>query len=235
MKGNHSASKRTALAIIQDERIKCTGGALDVMKASAIRQIELIRKQEADSAMRAILVGFALIRIQASMPGAFTRWLKNDFKEQGYRQSRYFMALCLHFLEQTKAVKPEFLAVPGDQLALSIESAEGCCREFMDQVVEYVGDLSLNELLNREHIKDAKKLGGKREATGEDAPIDPEQLAAQAREELSVWHETGRQLLLTDNLCSRLTRDEIRTFESSLSDMLAQWRRGLKDTLKQSA
>ncbi|MDD2763462.1 MAG: hypothetical protein PHE83_05750 [Opitutaceae bacterium] len=53
MKGNHSASTRSALSVIQDERIKCTGGALEALKATAVKQVELIRRQEADSAMRA--------------------------------------------------------------------------------------------------------------------------------------------------------------------------------------
>jgi hypothetical protein len=144
------------------------------------------------------------------------------------------MRLAVAAIQKTKATVPEILALPGDQKELALESVDETARHLMEKLAAWVGDRSLNEMLCNLGIKADGKLGGAREKSDDDAPITPEQLAAQTREELSAWHEMGRQLLLTDNVCSRLTPDEIRALDESLDAMLAQWRRGLKDTLKRS-
>ena len=137
------------------------------------------------------------------------------------------------FVRKSHVALPSALAIPDAQLALTL-GAEGPDAPITNAAVKFIGDLSLHALMTKWGIREKGKLGGARDAA-DDGPIDPEALAAQAREELSAWHESGRQLLLTENVCSRLSADEIRTFDGALDSMLAQWRRGLKDLLTPSA
>jgi len=241
MKGNHSESERAALAVLKEDQIT-TAVVISKLQAVAIEQLAAIPRIEREAALRAILAGVTLHRVKSGLVhGEFRRWLSQMSTSGGHlpavskTQVNYYMRLATVALAKTSATKPELLAVLGDQTELSLEPADANARRFMDKLVKFVGTKSLNELLRDHGIKDGKKLGGARDKADAEAPIDPEQLAEQAREELSAWHETGRQLLLTDNLCSRLAPDEILTFDDALDAMLAQWRRGLKDTLAKPA
>ena len=237
MKGNHSEPKRAALAVLKEGQIS-TAVLISKLQAVALQQIAEIKSMERGSAIRGVLVGLTLHRIKAGLAhGDWMPWLKKSLKGAGHRQANYYMRLATTFIAAAKVSKPELLALPGDQAELSLEPADATARHFMDKVGKFVGECSLNELLDKHHIKGSGKLGGKHESD-DDAPepvIDPEQLAEQAREELAAWHEAGRQLLLTENICSRLSQDEIRNFSSSLDAMLAQWHRGLGKILKASS
>jgi hypothetical protein len=241
MKGNHSESKRAALAVLEEDQIS-TAGPISKLQAVAIEQFSKIPVIEREAALRAIFAGLTLHRIKASIPGKFSKWISEMLPRvtswtpaTARKNSSFYMRLATVAIAETGATT-ELLALSGDQAELSLEPTDAGARRFVDKLTKFVGDKSLNELLREHGIKDAKALGGKREkAEADAAPIDPEQLAAQSREELSAWHEQGRQLLITDNVCSHLSADEIRAFDESLDAMLSQWRRGLKHTLKKSA
>jgi hypothetical protein len=240
MKGNHSQANY-ALTVLADAEIR-TVVTVTKLQAAAIDQLAAIPRIEREAALRAILCGLTLHRVKASLPhGQFGVWI-DQMRPSGShlpavtrRHCQRYMRLAVAAIQKTKATVPEILALPGDQKELALESTDETARHLMQKLATWVGDRSLNEMLCDLGIKAAGKLGGAREKSDDDAPIDPEQLAAQAREELSAWHEMGRQLLLTDNVCSRLTPDEIRALDESLDAMLAQWRRGLKETLAKPA
>lgn len=155
-----------ALILVQDSAISAPSGALFTLQQTAIEQMRLIRRYQNESAIRSILVGLSLWRIKASMKGTFTEWLKKDFDGVGYRQARYYMSASLAFLEKTKATKPEFLALPGDQTQLTLDSYEGAARSFMEKITEFVGERSLGELLADLGLKETAKKKATR--VGED-------------------------------------------------------------------
>jgi hypothetical protein len=116
-----------------------------------------------------------------------------------------------------------------------LKSLPAADRKKRDKVLEFTADKSLRGLqLELGLLLNRPKLGGARPRGGDAAPVvvDPEKLHAQAREELAAWHEQGRQLLLTENICSRLQAEEIRAFNRSLDAMLTQWRRGIKKLIQ---
>src|SRR5690606_16247103 len=171
---------------------------LPKLQAAALQQLAEIRRMERESAARAVLAGLTLIRVKHSLKhGQFLPWLKQHVQGVGYQQCNFYMGLAQVFVAKARITKPDMLALPGDQTALSLD-AEGEARGFFSKLEKFVGEASLNDLLDKHGLK-KKKLGGKRTSAadtgdGDDTPTDPEELAALKREELSEWLETGKQL-----------------------------------------
>jgi hypothetical protein len=235
MKGKHSESKRAALAVLEDREICTTGAILKRLQETAIRQISLIRTMERESALRALLVGLALHRIKAGLyHGEFMPWLKGHVDGVGYRSCNYYMRLATAFVEATHLTKPELLALPADQTEFAIEPADAAARRFMDKAAKFVGDCSLNELLAREHVKDHKPLGGARPAK-KDTRTEEEKLAELReikRAELASWITTGRQLLIDENVCQFLPREEIEAIHGQLLDLKTEFTKAIQPLLK---
>lgn len=246
--GNHNQANRAALVVLADTKLTAQGEQLAALQKSATEQLVAIPRLEREAAARAILAGLTLHRVKASLAhGEFGKWL-NQIRTTGAnlgdqqkrttgsllditdRQCQFYMKLATVFVAKARVTKPDLLALPGDQTQLLLEGGEGEAREFFSKLSKFVGGKSLNELLSDHGIKGAKKLGGAR-ATTDDNPPPPavptaEELAAQAKTELADWMEQGRQLLITDNVCSRLAGADVRAFASALDSMLKHWRRG---------
>jgi hypothetical protein len=251
--GNHSNANRTALLVLADKTITAQGDQLAQLQRSAVAQLAAVPQMERQAAAHAILAGMSLHRVKASLPhGEFGKWLKQiptgggnaedqkrtsgSFLNVTERQCQFYMKLATTFVAKAKVTAPDVLALPGDQTQLALEGGEGEARVFFSKLSKFVGSKSLNELLAEHEIKTGKKLGGKREAgeTDEDAPPavpTAEDLAAQAKTELSDWLEQGRQLLITDNVCSRLEAQDLQSFAGALDAMLAHWKRGARTIL----
>jgi len=238
MKGNLSDDKKVALALLDDKQIRTTGANLDTLQRAAITQIALVRRMESESALRAILVGMALMRVKHSLAhGEFMPWLKKNLDATAHRQANYYMRLGLVFLEKTKATKPEVLALPGDQAELSLDNIEGPARRLMEKMTKFVGDKSLNELLSEHAIKDGKALGGARKGGKEDKRSEEEKLA-EVREfklaELNAWLASGEQLLIAENVCQFLSAKEIERFHGQLLDLKTNFTKAIQPLLKKA-
>jgi hypothetical protein len=226
-----SKPQTSALAVLSD-RQNCTPVQISKLQSVAIQQLAMVKGLERDAALRAILVGLTLHRIKASLAhGEFMPWIKAKVQGAAYRQCNYFLKLAAVFVEKTRVTRPEFLALPGDQTDLAIKPADAQARRFMDKATKFVGEASLNELLDEHRIKDTKKLGGRRDA-GDSAPakIDPERVAEMKREEASEWLARAQQLFVEENIFQHLKPDERKTVVESLEAIAAKARAALKDS-----
>src|SRR5258708_24967338 len=68
------------------------------------------------------------------------------------RQIQYYMKLALVFLEKSKAAKIEMAALPGDGVEI-VDFTSTAAKRFADRATDFVGDLSLTELLEKHNIK----------------------------------------------------------------------------------
>lgn len=237
--GNHNQANRSALVVLADTKLTAQGEQLAQLQKSAVAALQAVPQMERQAAAHAILAGMTLHRVKASLPhGSWEPWVNQigtsgaDLKKVSLTQVKHYMRLATVFIGKAKVTAPDVLALPGDQTQLLLEGGEGEARAFFGKLSKFVGTKSLNELLSEHQIKGAKKLGGKREAAESDEPTDTppvptaEELAAQTRTELAEWIEHGRQLLIHDNVCSRLAGADVRAFASALDSMLKHWRRG---------
>ena len=195
----------SALVVLSDPQICTSGANLEKLQHAAISQLTQIRQLESESALRALVVGFAFHRIKASVKhGEFMPWIKANVDSAGHRQANYYMRLAVAFTEVARVSKVEILAAPEDGSALT--TADDVAKRFMAKAAKFVGAKSLNELLREHGIKDAAQLGGAREQTPAeiDAPADAEQLYLFARDEIGSAITRCEQLFLTENRLQHL-------------------------------
>ena len=223
-----------ALATFTAPELRADKAQLVLLQKGVIEQVHVMRRLRGEEAMRGLLVGLTLLRIKASLPGGqFTGWLKEHITVFKDRYCRYLMQLALVFVERTKASKPELLALPGEQVELSLDGKEGAQRKLFEKAAKFIGEHSITELLEKHGLKEKKKLGGPRESADAEpeAPATPEQLAARARTDLADWITQGRQLLLQENIAQHLSPQEVRAFAESYDALRTEWRKGNKKTL----
>lgn len=159
------SDKAKALSLIADPQIRTTGANLTRLQTNTIAQLEKIRGLENEAALRAVFTGLALNRIKFSMErGTWMPWLKDNAKEVGQRQANYYMKLAIVFLVKTRAAKTEMLVLAGDRVELSDHSGAALAKK----AESFVGDLSLNELLEKHGIKGLTRGGD--DDDGEDLP-----------------------------------------------------------------
>jgi hypothetical protein len=202
---SRNSNSTSALVVLQDRELTYTQEQLPKLQTAALAQIAMVRQLEREGAARAIMAGLTLHRVKASLKrGEFLPWIKGSVKGVGYAQCNFYMRLAGVFVGKAKVSKPDLLALPGDQTELALDGGEGQARDFFAKLSRFVGECSLNELLDKHGIKTASKLGGLRETgdNGEDAApalVDPEILRSQSMDEIgSAWERT-RTLLIKEN------------------------------------
>jgi len=224
-----SPTETSSLVVLKDKQICASGANLTSLQTTALKQLQLIRTLERDAALRAILVGLALHRIKASLKhGDFMPWLKKNLEATGYRQCAYYMKLGSVFVETARLSKPELLAVPGDKTDLALVPADAEAKRFMEKAQKFVGDLSLNELMDEYGIKEKKKLGGARDGGADDGKIDPERMAEMKREEASECLQRAEQLFVDENIFQHLKPEERRVVVEKLESITSKARAALK-------
>ena len=240
MKGNHSSAKLAALTVLEDRASELsTVLQIKRLQAVAIEQLAAIPRMEREAALRAILAGLTLHRIKAALPhGTWMPWVKQipttGGNLPGLSQCQYYMRLATAFVESAKVTAPELRTLPGDKIELALEPADAAARRFMEKAAKFVGDCSLNELLAREHVKDYKPLGGARPSK-KDHRTEEEKLAELReikRAELASWITTGRQLLIDENVCQFLPREEIEAIHGQLLDLKTEFTKAIQPLLK---
>lgn len=234
-KENTSDKSKGALVVLTDATLVTEKQLLAKFQKATIAALQQIQKEEQLDTRRRVLIGFALHRIKQSVGhGKFLPWLKANVKGRGYAQCNYYMRAATACVEETNLSAPDLLALPAVNLNKLAAPAKPALAPFMSKVDSFCGDLTFAELLDKHGIKETKKLGGARPAGTEPdiLVVDPEQLAAQKREELSAWLEQGRQLLLKENVCKAIKPEDTRAFDSGLTTLTSQWRAAIGNILK---
>lgn len=187
----------------------------------ALQQLALIRRLENESALRALLVGFALHQIKGSLKhGEFLPWVKKNLDSSGYRQANYYMRFASAFREAVEPAEKEVAAIVQHDHALSFDQATGPAQRFVTRAVKFIDGRSLNECLDDLGIKDAGKLGGARarDAAKKHAAPDAEQLYLFARDEIGGVIQRAEELFLKENRLQHLVGhpEEVRGVVESL-------------------
>jgi hypothetical protein len=236
MKGNHKPTKQTALAVLESPQIVTTGNNLNQLAVRANEELDAIKRMETGAALRAIRFGIVMYQVKATLPhGQFLKWRDQSFPALKRTQAGFYMSLALTFVEKSKANLPEVLALPEVQTDLPLDQQQGPSAEILGKAYAFVGDCSLNELLDKHGIKGKGKLGGARESDDAEKPIKTaEELAAQKLEEISAWLDTGKQLLVEENALQHLTAtpETIRAIVSELSTLAKRLSSGLGPLLE---
>lgn len=197
--------EKTSLSISLKNRETFAVVEISQLQNVAVQQLAAIPRLQREAALRAILCGFTLHRVKATVDhGQWMPWLNQITTTGGNLPNRsqcnYYMRLADVAVEKMKATRPELLALPGDQSELTLDTADGQTRAFMEKLTKFVGTKSLNELLDEHGIKNAKQVGGKREAGDESAPTpSAEELYTQSRDEIGGIIQRAETMFFTEN------------------------------------
>ena len=132
--------------------------SLDMIEASIRRDILIAARLDKASAMVCIKIGLALDAAKKMLrSGAYGQWVGYKFGEEfGMRKAQYFQKLAVAFMAENQAR----IALPspqetGNWLAVRDEGSD-----LAQAVGDFVGDLSVSELMVKHKIKVGKKAGG---------------------------------------------------------------------------
>ena len=234
-KPKSNSTKTKGTVIVLDQPLGFAKPALKKFQIATLAAIEEIALTDRRNTSLRVKVGFALGAVKESLAhGEFTPWLKANVKAMGYTECTYMMRLARVLAEATEFSADDLRALANGKNSLALAPKKSVAAKLDAAVKDFVGELSWGELLAKYKITDAKKIGGARESDKPAAPVtvDAEQLAAQTKTELAAWLETGRQLLVQENVCTRLAADDIRQFAGSLKALDTEFRTALPTLLK---
>lgn len=160
-----SQSKQHAIAVLSNVQIR-HADEFDAAAATLAvrREIEAIRREQGQTAMRGLRLGIVLWCVKRALPhGAFMPWVKDSFAAHYSTATRY-MKLARYFVEKTGADLPEIMEIEGAQIELALDAANGPQAAIFRKAQKFIGDKSLSELL-------AEATGPSALATG--AETDP--------------------------------------------------------------
>jgi signal transduction histidine kinase len=127
-------------------------------------QMEELVRHRLETPLRAILLGMVLHKLKATCKHG--EWMplyeqilpavKFCSSSTSRRLVSQYMRLAGEFLGATGTATPEFLALPGGQVELSLETSDATAKRFMAKMADFVGDRSLEELLGDLGLKDSQ-------------------------------------------------------------------------------
>lgn len=174
-------------------------GEIKSLQQSAVAQLAAVAQLEGRVAGYAIMAGITLKRVKLSLAhGEFRAW-QDQIRTSGahlpsVRMCDYYQRLAEVFLAKTKAPLPPLLTLPGDTLSLELPDS-GDSRAFVEKLTTFVGDQSLNDLLDRYKIKERQVPQGSAGAGGnlgrgsaEPQPSPVEQLEIE-RKTARTWYQ----------------------------------------------
>lgn len=203
--------------------------ALETKVQRASEQFAKLDATDKENALRGVFLGglFTQIKDEAGH-GNFLPLAKARMPAIPQERRNELMRLWEAFVKKTKVALPAAMAIPDAQLALALPGGDDG-NEVAKAALNFVGDMSLDALMREHDVRGKKKLGGKRTATAKkEKPPTEEQLAAQAKGEISLVVEGLRTVLITDNLTVRLDDGEIVALDKNIDAILAKWRRSTK-------
>ena len=199
-------AKKQARELLSSEQLAAHDTeAIDQLKHSALRQLGAVQQLSQQHAAGCVLCGLTLHRVKASLRrGEFEPWMDSLRAEKsttgGLLPSRsmrfYYMKLATVFVERTGTLLPHLLALPGDQFGLEIPDSDAG-RELAEKLTAFVGDQSLNDLLDRYKIKERQVpqgIAGKGGRLGEHTPpreLNPLEAQEIARLDAITWHQNN--------------------------------------------
>lgn len=174
-------------------------GEIKRLQQSAVAQLAAVCELEGKVAGYAIMAGITLLRVKASLDhGEWMPWQRavREIPTTGRNlpslaMCQFYMRLAEVFLAKTKAPLPPLLAMAGDTLSLELPGG-GDTAAFVEKLTAFVGDQSLNDLLDRYKIKErqvpqgAAGTGGNLGGSSAPAP------APSPVEQLEIERKTAR-------------------------------------------
>lgn len=226
----------SAIVLIKDPELRVRDEHLAKLQAETLAQFVQIKRIRGEETIRSLMAGLMLLRIKESMPGEFGRWCDKELYLFGRRWVNYLMRLAMVFTVKSRLTKPMMLALPGDQTELKLESLQGTQHAFIEKALKFCGDLSLTDLLAKYGIKESKQIGGRREKTNSEPPVElsGEQLYLQARDEIGAAIERAETLFLRENRLQYLAGhpEEIQGAVKALRDLADKVEAAAKPILK---
>lgn len=226
--------KSKSAVVVLDQPLGFAKRALKKFQIATLAAIEEIAITDRRNVALRVKVGMALCLVKENVAhGEFTPWLKDNVKAMGYTECTYMMRLARELASSVEFSADDVRALANGKNSLQLAPKKNVAAKIDAAVKDFVGELSWGELLEKYKIVDAKKIGGARETTSP-APVtvDAEQLLTQTKTELAAWLETGRQLLVKENVCARLHADDVRQFAGSLKALDTEFRTALPTLLE---
>jgi hypothetical protein len=139
------------------------GEALERLETSIIRDIQISQKVDKAGAMVGIKIGLALESAKALLRhGEYEGWVGSRFGEVfGSRKAQYFAKLAKAFLRSDQGAALA-LPPPRDAGNWLVVADDGSALQMA--VSDFVGDLTIGELLDKHNVRPTKTRGGWRPA-----------------------------------------------------------------------
>lgn len=202
-----------------------TVGNLDALFAKANAQYAAIKQGDRAVTLRAIFLGILFWQIKNECPkGEFMKLASERMPEIARQTRQDYMKLAIVFVEKTRLALPSHFEIPDAQLALSIEDSAGSKHEMVTKAFNFIGTLTLTELMIKHGIRGVGMKTELDNQNGDPAPptaSEAEQFFAKVAENLY-----GIRTFATDTTSiMRLTPEQLDTVDQTMTDTYSQWKR----------
>lgn len=226
MKGNFKAS--SALALL--ESTKVAAPAVKSFGSKVAKTFTGIAKADQTTAVNAILVGMSLPVLKASLPkGTFTTWMKSNLTQgkiwsetTAIKNASFYTRLACKVLDETKVSGNEVLAITNGKTVLGKPGKDAQATKLVKAITDFVGERSLNELLETYDIKKGAGGGG----GGNNLPALPADDAT-LLQDIAEAMLSLRKTVTDPNTLKRLTAGQISQLEKQLDDTQEDFRKAL--------
>jgi hypothetical protein len=192
---------------------------LDLLIDRANQQYAEIKRGDQSNSLRGIFLGLLFWQIKNEAGhGKFMAVATERMPDIGQTTRSHYMKLAAVFVEKSRLALPERMNIPDAQLALHLGDASGIEQEMVRKAIDFVGQLSLHELMIKYEIR-AVGLAGKLrdEADAEnDVPLPPDEELRRRREQ--IFGETAEHVMRLHKTLT--TADELQYLESSQLEMI---------------
>jgi hypothetical protein len=200
-----------------------TVGNLDALFAKANAQYAAIKQGDRAVTLRAIFLGILFWQIKNECPkGEFMKLASERMPEIARQTRQDYMKLAIVFVEKTRLALPSHFEIPDAQLALSIEDSAGSKHEMVTKAFNFIGTLTLTELMIKHGIRGVGMAAALAEGEGaKPAPNEADEFFGALSEKLY-----GLRTFATDpKSIMRLTPEQLVTVDQTITDTYSQWKR----------
>jgi len=230
MKGNFKAT--TAIALLDSTKVAAP--AVKKFGDAVAEQFTEIARSERMNAGRAILIGMALPVLKSSLPkGTFTAWMKSNLTQgkiwsetTAIKNASFYTRLAYAFLEEVKPAANEVLAITDGDAIRGTPGNDANAAKLLRRMAAFIGERSLNELLEDYGIKSGGGSGGAGNAIDVGGAKEDPLLADTAAHLLGL-----REILLKPDTLKRFTAKQLDDIERQLAALPEEFRK-LKAKLK---
>lgn len=236
-----SKENSKAIVILTDASLQPAKDNLGQLKSEITEHLGAIPLLESEAAVRAIFAGIGLWKLKEAVGHGNFETAKAQMLPSGKhlpskKTCNYYMRLARVFVEKVRGInKGPLISVMKGQLEMDVVTSTDDGRAFMQGLKDFVGGLSLNELLNKHGIKDDPALGGKREK------LEDSEVAAPSAgpDHVTVLNEISdaisalERLLIKENRMIYLTEQKpaVRGIVDALKDLTRETEKAAKHIL----